>query len=117
VAGEADAIFRPQWGVTVTTELRTLVSDTDAGGLGLRRSKWQAARYRIRFTSAHASSAEAAALEAWFATKKGSRTSWTWTCPSDGVLYTCRFAADQLPRTRSAPGLWEYDIDLVAVAT
>jgi hypothetical protein len=116
MAADADGIFRPQWGVSVAPEWRTLVSDTDAGGLGIRRQKWQTSRYRIRFTSAHASSSEAAAVVSFFNTKKGSRTSWTWLNPDDNVTYTCRFASDELSRTRTQPGLWEFQIDLVATA-
>lgn len=116
MAADADGIFRPQWGISRAPEYRTLVSDTDAGGLGLRRQKWQNARYRFRFTSAHESSAEAAALEAFFVAKLGSRTTFTWTNPEDGVTYTCRFASDVLPRVRTAPGLWEFDVELLGLS-
>jgi hypothetical protein len=114
MAADADGIFRPQWGVSVTPGWGTLVTEVETGGLGVRRQKWQTSQYRLRFTSAHASSSEAAAVVAFFNAKKGRRTSFTFTNPEDGLTYTCRFDSDSLPRTRSAPGLWEFEVDLLA---
>jgi hypothetical protein len=111
---DADGVFRPNWGIQTIPVFKTLVTSTDAGGLGIRRQKWQSAVCRIVFTSTHATVAEAQAVLAFFTGKKGSRTTFTWTNPDDGLVYTCRFASDQISRTRSGPGHWEFDIELLA---
>lgn len=115
--------FRPQWGLSITPERKTLVSDTEAGGLGIRRQKWQNPRYRIRFRSVHFGAnavTEANALNTLFETTcKGQKNTFTANFTVDGssVNYTCRFATDALPRTLAGLNRYEFDIELLAVKT
>ena len=110
--------FRPQWGISVTPEYKTLRSDTDAGGLGVRRQKWQNPRYRLRFRSVHLGAnalTEAQAVQALFTSCKGGRSTFTLTV--DSVQYTCVFAGDQFPSTLAAFRRYEFDVDLVGVTS
>jgi phage-related protein len=97
-------------------EWRTLATETEAGGLGIRRQKWQAPRHRFRLRVVYRTAAAAAAFEAFFAARKGGRAGFSWTCPQDNVVYTCRFAQDRLALVWEGPERWEYGFELLGVA-
>lgn len=101
--------------LSIAPEWRTLTSEVEAGGLGIRRQLWQAPRYRFTVEARFASAAALASFTSFVATQKGARKSFTWTCPADGVVYTCRFAADAASVRIEGPGLWAASFELLGV--
>ena len=110
---DADGIFREEYGMIVSPVYNTLTTNVESGGLGIRRQKWANPVYKISFRSVHMTLAEANAVVAFFDLKKGQKTSFTWTNPDDGVVYTCRFASDTIPRTLAGYGRWEFNIEML----
>lgn len=98
--------------VTVRRRWNTVKTPTDAGGLGLRRQKWQAPLYEFDLRAVFPTQATADAFRTFLDGKKGSRASFTWTCIRDSHVYTC-LGPDELEEPWDGMDAWEYQFTLV----
>lgn len=94
---------------------RTLSTPLESGGLGITRQKWQGALLRFDVSVDFPTSVLLAQLDAFFETEDGARRQFTWTAIDDGLVYTCRFAADELSTETSGPESHDASFTLLAV--
>ena len=104
--------------VSKTEEWKTLRTDLDSGGLGIRRQKWQNPRYLFRLTVWYKSQTDADAFLSFFNARKGGREAFTWTPPAEigGGPYTCIFPEDRLEMSIEGPERRVYTFTMLGTA-
>ena len=83
----------PDFPVTETIRQNTLVSQFE-NGYEQRRSKWSAPLREFDLTWRTRDQADYDALTAFFNTKLGAFSTFTFDNPNDGITYTVRFKED-----------------------
>ena len=91
----SDFTWVPDYTVVTSKEFKTLESEAE-NGVKQYRSMWPTGKYTWRLTFKARTLAVAQAILAFFDSKLGKATAFTWTCPLDSVEYTVRFATDKL---------------------
>ena len=91
----SDFTWVPDYTVVTSKEFKTLESEAE-NGVKQYRSIWPTGKYTWRLTFKARTLAVAQAILAFFETKLGKATSFTWTCPLDSTEYTVRFSNDRL---------------------
>lgn len=92
-------------------EFKTQVSEFE-NGVKQYRNIWSSPKRTWSLTFKNRTLAEMQAILAFFETKKGQYTSFTWTCPLDNTEYTVRFAKDKMSYDYVSYGLADATIEL-----
>jgi len=110
----SDFIWNPDNIITAVEEFKTLVS-TFENGVEQRRKKRTRQDKSWRLTFKNRTQAEKNQILAFFQSKYGQYSSFTWTNPEDSTEYTVRFNSDKLSVTRNAYNIYSIEIEFKEV--
>jgi len=101
---------------TVTELWNTERTALDAGGLGIRRRKWQNPLYRFDLEVRFFDSSPMSSFMSFYNGKSGAATSFTWAPPSDVAsgTYTCIFDEDRFQKVLAGPNYFRVSFSLLA---
>lgn len=109
-----DLTLKPDYAVEQTAEYKTLISQFE-NGVEQRRAKWSAPLRQWKLVFNNRSASDVTTIMTLFNNKKGSLTSFLWTCPIDSTQYTVRFAQDSITKRLINPGIYTFSFDLIQV--
>ena len=101
----------PDYTVASDTEFKTQESEFE-NGVKQYRQIWSSARRTWKLTFQKRTLTETQAIQAFFESKLGKATSFTWTCPLDSVEYTVRFAKDKFSFDYVSYQLCDFELEL-----
>lgn len=107
----SDFTWVPDYTVASDTEFKTQTSEFESGAKQYRQV-WSSAKRTWKLTFRNRTTAVMQAIQAFFESKLGQATSFTWTCPLDSVEYTVRFAKDKFSYDYVSYGLCDCEIEL-----
>lgn len=106
----SDFTWVPDYTVVMGSEFKTLESEAE-NGVKQFRSIWPTGKHSWRLSFKNRTLSVAQAILAFFDTKLGKATSFTWTCPLDSTEYTVRFLQDKLSFNYVNYQQCDFDID------
>jgi phage-related protein len=101
----------PDFTFVTGSECKTEESEAECG-VKQYRAIWPTPQRNWTLSFKSRTSAVVAAVLAFFEAKLGKATSFTWTCPLDGVEYTVRFKNDKISFEQEGYEQIDFDIEL-----
>lgn len=98
-----------------TQEWKTLTTDVETGGLGIRRKKWANKRYRFSLLYHFPTLSAAQGFASFVDGTSGAADTFTWTNPLDAGSYTCRVAADAVEIRWEGPNSFGAELTILGV--
>jgi len=106
----SDFAWVPDYTVVTNSEWKTLVSEMENGVKQYRQKRpTQIQTWKLTFKNR--TTAVAQAVLAFFNTKYGRATSFSWTSPLDSVEYTVRFNQDSFSYDYVSYGICDFSVD------
>ena len=106
----SDFAWVPDYTVISNSEWKTLESEME-NGVKQYRAKRPSDTQSWRLTFKNRTTAVAQAVLAFFNTKLGKATAFTWTCPLDSTEYTVRFKSDRFTYDYVSYGYCDFEVE------
>ncbi|MBI5872995.1 MAG: DUF2460 domain-containing protein [Candidatus Omnitrophica bacterium] len=109
-----DLILKPDFTFSTTPEFKTLITKFE-NGIEQRRPKWTGQLKSFKLVYENRPTLDLSTIQTLFTNKLGSYSAFTWTNPETSATHTVRFKNDSLTYVLKAPGIYDFEFELVEV--